>query len=60
MSKTSTCINSSPCAGQALLLPLTASVYVAGELTSNSSALVDIGTGYYVEVSAMLCPALGL
>ena len=37
-------------AGQALLLPLTSSVYVAGALASSETVLVDIGTGYYIEV----------
>ena len=45
-----------PCAGQALLLPLTSSVYVAGTLASADTVLVDIGTGYYIEVPT-LCAA---
>ena len=45
-----------PCAGQALLLPLTSSVYVAGTLASADTVLVDIGTGYYIEVSTSVQP----
>jgi hypothetical protein len=37
-------------AGQALLLPLTSSLYVSGTVASTDQVLVDIGTGYYVEV----------
>lgn len=33
-----------------MLLPLTSSVYVAGELASTDTVLVNIGTGYYMEV----------
>ncbi len=32
------------------MLPLTSSVYVNGTLASTESVLVDIGTGYYIEV----------
>ena len=32
------------------MLPLTSSVYVNGTLASKESVLVDIGTGYYIEV----------
>jgi len=35
--------------GKPMLLPLTPSLYVAGELEDPSTVLVDIGTGYYVE-----------
>lgn len=35
--------------GTSLLVPLTPSLYVPGELASNSVVLVDIGTGFYVE-----------
>jgi prefoldin alpha subunit len=38
--------------GQKILLPLTSSLYVPGELASKEHILVDIGTGYYVEVGA--------
>lgn len=37
-------------AGQPMLLPLTSSLYVNGEVGSSKDVLVDIGTGYYVEV----------
>ncbi|MEW5311620.1 MAG: hypothetical protein WDW38_003319 [Sanguina aurantia] len=37
--------------GQSILLPLTASLYVSGAVASNSKVMVDIGTGYYVEMS---------
>jgi prefoldin alpha subunit len=36
--------------GQAVLLPLTDSLYVLGELESVDTVLLDVGTGYYVEV----------
>lgn len=38
-------------AGQPLLLPLTSSLYVPGALAETEKVLIDIGTGYYVEVS---------
>ena len=41
-------------AGQPLLLPLTQSLYVSGSVASVESVLVDVGTGYYVEVGAGL------
>lgn len=37
-------------AGQPLLLPLTESLYVSGTLESVDTVLLEIGTGYYVEV----------
>lgn len=37
--------------GQSVLLPMTESLYVLGELESVDTVLLDIGTGYYVEVS---------
>ncbi|KAI5855627.1 Prefoldin subunit-domain-containing protein [Tricharina praecox] len=37
------------CAGKTLLIPLTTSLYVPGELSSTSHVMVDVGTGYYVE-----------
>lgn len=43
------------CAGQPLLLPLTSSLYVSGTLESADQVLVDVGTGYYVEVRAVAC-----
>jgi prefoldin alpha subunit len=38
--------------GQRLLLPLTSSVYVSGEVAAPHTVLVDVGTGYYVEMAA--------
>ncbi|KAF5828211.1 Prefoldin subunit-domain-containing protein [Dunaliella salina] len=38
--------------GQPLLLPLTQSLYVSGSVASTDQVLVDIGTGYYVEMSS--------
>lgn len=35
--------------GTPLLVPLTPSLYVPGQLASNSTVLVDIGTGFFVE-----------
>jgi len=37
-------------AGQPMLLPLSQSLYVEGELADANSVLLDIGTGYYLEV----------
>ena len=34
-----------------MLLPLTSAVYVTGQLASHESILLDIGTGYYAEVT---------
>lgn len=36
--------------GQQLLLPLSSSVYINGALESVDKVLIDVGTGYYVEV----------
>ena len=36
--------------GQPLLLPITNSLYVNGKISNNGKVLVDVGTGYYVEV----------
>lgn len=36
--------------GQQLLLPLSSSVYISGSLESVDKVLIDVGTGYYVEV----------
>ena len=33
-----------------MLVPLTQSVYVAGELANTDRVLLDIGTGYFMEV----------
>ena len=35
-----------------MLLPLSQSLYVEGELADADSVLLDIGTGYYLEVSS--------
>lgn len=35
--------------GASLLVPLTQSLYVPGKLSSNTTVLLDIGTGFYVE-----------
>ena len=47
-----------------MLVPLTQSVYVAGELADTDRILLDIGTGYFVQacietLSALLsaCPS---
>eukprot|EP00798_Chlamydomonas_sp_ICE-L_P021137 gene21137-28025_t len=37
--------------GQQVLLPLTQSLYVSGKIASVESVIVDVGTGYYVEMS---------
>jgi hypothetical protein len=39
-----------PHTGQPLLLPLTGSLYASGQISDTGKVLVDIGTGYYVEV----------
>lgn len=33
-----------------MLLPLSQSLYVEGELADANSVLLDVGTGYYLEV----------
>lgn len=38
--------------GKDILVPLTSSVYVGGQLGDTSTVLIDLGTGYYVEVSS--------
>lgn len=38
------------CAGKKILVPLTASLYVPGYLDDADKVLVDVGTGYFVEV----------
>mmetsp|Transcript_7625 Transcript_7625/g.23118 ORF Transcript_7625/g.23118 Transcript_7625/m.23118 type:complete len:158 (+) Transcript_7625:99-572(+) len=35
--------------GREILVPLTSSVYVPGQMQSTSTVMVDLGTGYYVE-----------
>lgn len=34
-----------------MLVPLTASLYVPGKLDDAEKVLVDVGTGYFIEVS---------
>ena len=36
--------------GQELMLPMTESLYVKGNIDSVETVLLEIGTGYYVEV----------
>ncbi|XP_014681869.1 PREDICTED: prefoldin subunit 5-like [Priapulus caudatus] len=36
--------------GSEILVPLTSSMYVPGKLSDISNVLIDIGTGYYVEM----------
>ena len=36
-----------------MLVPVTSSLYVNGTVTKPDKVLVDIGTGYFVEVCAM-------
>ena len=43
------CVTAYP-AGQPMLVPLTQSVYVAADLASTDHVLLDIGTGYFMEV----------
>lgn len=38
--------------GKKMLVPLTASLYVAGTLDDADKVLVDVGTGYFIEVAA--------
>ena len=35
--------------GQRMMLPMTESLYVPGELSSKDKVLIEIGTGYFVE-----------
>ncbi|KAL8588690.1 hypothetical protein ACOMHN_046462 [Nucella lapillus] len=37
--------------GKTILVPLTGSMYVPGQLSDVESVLVDIGTGYYVDMA---------
>lgn len=37
--------------GKEILVPLTGSMYVPGKLVDTEKVLIDIGTGYYAEVS---------
>ncbi|KAF3455819.1 hypothetical protein FNV43_RR00461 [Rhamnella rubrinervis] len=36
--------------GKKMLVPLTASLYVAGTLDDADKVLVDVGTGYFIEI----------
>ena len=36
--------------GRSILVPLTSSLYVPGTLKNAGKVLVDIGTGYYIEM----------
>ncbi|CAI0415412.1 unnamed protein product [Linum tenue] len=38
--------------GKKMLVPLTASLYVPGTLDDSEKVLVDIGTGYFVELAS--------
>jgi prefoldin subunit 5 len=33
-----------------MLMPLTQSLYVAGELATPDRVMLEVGTGYYIEV----------
>lgn len=33
-----------------MLVPLTASLYASGTLANTDNVLVDVGTGYFIEV----------
>jgi hypothetical protein len=46
-------------AGQSIMLPLTSSLYVSGEVEDVEKVLVDVGTGYFVEVRQRLRVAGG-
>ncbi|TPX30961.1 hypothetical protein SmJEL517_g05603 [Synchytrium microbalum] len=37
--------------GKAILVPLTSSLYVPGEIGDDNKVIVDVGTGYFVEKS---------
>lgn len=43
------CVRSRGDASNSVLVPLTNSLYVRGELTNSESCLVDVGTGFLVE-----------
>lgn len=40
--------------GKKMLVPLTASLYVPGKLDDADKVLVDVGTGYFIEVSWLI------
>merc|ERR1719273_1400640 len=37
--------------GKPLLVPLTSSLYIDGKLTETNRVTVDVGTGYFIEMS---------
>ncbi|CAL1153416.1 unnamed protein product [Cladocopium goreaui] len=37
--------------GKAMLIPLTSSLYIDGHMTETKKVTVDVGTGYYIEMS---------
>ncbi|CAI9096975.1 OLC1v1033254C2 [Oldenlandia corymbosa var. corymbosa] len=39
--------------GKKMLVPLTASLYVPGTLDDADKVLVDVGTGYFIEVGSL-------
>jgi prefoldin alpha subunit len=41
--------------GQPVLLPMTESLYVPGTMESVDNVMLEIGTGYYIEVSDRRC-----
>eukprot|EP00897_Mesotaenium_endlicherianum_P008507 jgi/Mesen1/7685/ME000403S06862 len=41
--------------GKRVLIPLTASLYVPGELSNTKSVLLDVGTGYFIEKTIPSC-----
>ena len=41
-----------------MLVPLTASLYVPGSLDDAEKVLVDVGTGYFIEVTWLLVVVL--
>jgi prefoldin alpha subunit len=46
------------CAGKKMLVPLTASLYVPGSLDDAEKVLVDVGTGYFIEVTWLVVVVL--
>lgn len=37
------------CKGKSILVPLTGSMYIPGEISDTEHVLIDIGTGYYAQ-----------
>merc|ERR1712187_255815 len=37
--------------GKSMLVPLTSSLYIDGKMTNTSTVVVDVGTGYFIEMS---------